>query len=120
MSDHAQAGREANARKHLLAAGAAKLPRAPWLHRNQPPSATDLTHFALWKADEDSLAAALTLLSAARAEVDQLEAGVLFAARAQGFSWPRISQEMGFASAQAAQQRFDRVSGRVGGRKATP
>jgi hypothetical protein len=122
VSDHAQAERESRARKQLLAAGAAKLPRPPWQHRNQPPSAIDLNHFALWRAgaDEDALLSALTLLPAARAEIDQLEAGIMFAARAQGLSWPQISRAMGLASAQAAQQRFDRLSGRVGTRKAQP
>ncbi len=57
--------------------------------------------------------AALTLLPAARAEVDQVEAALLFTARTQGMSWPRISRAMGLGSAQAAQQRFDRVTDRV-------
>jgi hypothetical protein len=34
-------------------------------------------------------------------------------ARSAGLSWPQISRAMGLASAQAAQQRFGRVSGRV-------
>jgi len=96
--------------------------RAPWLHRSQPPSSVDLIHFALWRdhagdIDEGTLLAALTLLPAARAEVDQIEASVLFAARSHGLSWPRISHAMGLASAQAAQQRFDRVTGRVENRR---
>jgi hypothetical protein len=57
--------------------------------------------------------AALALLTAARAEVDQLEAAVLFAARSEGLPWSRISRAMGLGSAQAAAQRYDRVSGRV-------
>jgi hypothetical protein len=121
-ADHAQAAREADARKQLLDAGASSLPRAPWLHKSQPPSAVDLIHFALWSAgtgviDERTLLASLTLLPAARAEVDQVEAAVLLTARSHGLSWPRISRAMGLASAQAAQQRFDRVSGRVENRR---
>jgi hypothetical protein len=117
-SDQGQAAREADARGQLFRAGAARIPRAPWLHGSQPPSAVDLIQFALWRTntgevDEEDLAAALTLLPAARAEVDQLEAALLFAARARGLSWSRISQTMGLRSAQAAQQRFDRVTGRV-------
>lgn len=116
----AQAAREADARGRLLQAGAASLPRPPWLTEWQPPAATDLIRFALWRAntgdlgDQDVLAA-LALLPAARAERDQSEAALLFTARAQGLSWPRISRAMGLGSPQAAQQRFDRVSGRVQG-----
>ena len=117
-ADHEQAAGEADARGRLLGAGASSLPRAPWLQRGQPPSAVDLTRFAVWRAsagdagDEDLLAA-LTLLSAARAEVDQVEAALLFTARAHGLSWPRISRAMGLGSPQAAQQRFGRVTGRA-------
>lgn len=117
-ADQEQAAREADARRRLLDAGASSLPRAPWLHRSQPPSAVDLIHFALWgprgsDADEAVLQAALTLLPAARAEMDQIEAAALLTARSNGLSWPRISRAMGLASAQAAQQRFERVTGRV-------
>jgi hypothetical protein len=118
-ADHGQAAREADARGRLLAAAASSLPRAPWLHEAQPPSAVDLTRFAAWRASaghvgEEDLLAALTLLSAARAEVDQVEAALLFTARAHGLTWPRISRAMGLGSAQAAQQRFGRVTGRAG------
>lgn len=116
-SDQGQAAREADARGRLLGAGAARLPRAPWLPDAQPPAAVDLIQYALWRSradgGEDDLLAALTLLPAARAELDQLEAALLFTARARGLSWSRISQAMGLGSAQAAQQRFDRVTDRV-------
>lgn len=121
--DQGQAAREADARARLLAAGATDLPRAPWRHRDQPPSAVDLIRHALWRAggkdavDDGDLAAALALLPAARAETDQIEAALLFTARAAGMSWPRIARAMGLGSAQAAQQRFDRVSGRAGHRE---
>jgi hypothetical protein len=136
--DQAQAAREAGARRLLLGAGAALLPRQPWLHEQQPPAATDLIRFAVWRASaggheanaggheanaggisneggigEEGVLAALTLLTAARAELDQTEAALLFTARSQGLSWPRISRAMGLGSPQAAQQRFDRVSGRA-------
>ncbi len=118
-ADHEQAAREAEARGRLLGAGASSLPRAPWLHRAQPPSAVDLIRFAVWRAQaggagEEDLLEALALLSAARAEVDQVEAALLFTARARGLSWPRISRAMGLGSPQAAQQRFGRVTGRAG------
>jgi glutathione S-transferase len=119
QADHEQAGREATARRELLAAGAASLPRAPWLAGPQPPAAADLIQFALWRSQHDHLGeagllAALALLPAARAEVDQIEAALLFTARARGLPWARISQAMGLGSPQAAQQRFGRVTGRSG------
>jgi hypothetical protein len=111
-----------------MEAGASELRRPPWLRGNQPTSAVDLIRFALWRDSttgtdsaenaedgfgQEELLAALTLMSAARAELDQAEAGLLFTARAHGLSWPRISRALGLGSPQAAQQRFDRVSGRA-------
>ena len=66
--------------------------------------------------EDDDLLAALALLPAARAEADQIEAALLFTARARGLSWARISAAIGLGSPQAAQQRFDRVTGRAGNR----
>ena len=123
--DQVQAAREADARSLLLGAGAARLPRPPWVHGQQPPAATDLIRFAAWRANagdpasdadgigDEGVLAALSLLAAARAELDQSEAALLFTARSRGLSWPRISRAMGLGSPQAAQQRFDRVSGRA-------
>ena len=116
--DQVRAAREADARSLLLGAGAALLPRPPWVHGQQPPAATDLIRFAVWRANaggvgEEGVLAALSLLAAARAELDQSEAALLFTARSHGLSWPRISRAMGLGSPQAAQQRFDRVSGRA-------
>jgi hypothetical protein len=117
-SDQQQSAREQSARKRLLDAGASTLPRAPWLHRSQPPSTVDLVRFAVWrgqgdKVSDDEVMAALALLPAARAEMEQLETALLFTARAQRLSWGRISRAMGLGSAQAALQRFDRLTGRV-------
>jgi hypothetical protein len=116
-SDQQQSGREQSARTRLLDAGASSLPRAPWLHRSQPPSAVDLVRFAVWRGQgdkvNDEVMAALSLLPAARAEMEQLETALLFTARAQGLSWGRISRAMGLGSAQAALQRFDRLTSRV-------
>jgi len=130
--DQVRAAREADARGLLLGAGAARLPRPPWAHGQQPPAATDLIRFAAWRANaggpaataggartdadgigDEGVLAALSLLAAARAELDQSEAALLFTARSRGLSWPRISRAMGLGSPQAAQQRFDRVSGRA-------
>ncbi len=117
-SDQQQSALEQSSRNRLLDAGASSLPRAPWLHPSQPPSAVDLVHFAVWHGrgdmvDDDDVTAALTLLPAARAEMEQLETALVFSARAQGLSWRRISRAMGLGSAQAALQRFDRLTGRV-------
>jgi hypothetical protein len=116
--DQGRAAAEQHARRHLLDAGASTLPRAPWLHRRQPVSSIDLIRFAVWRGQtgrvtEDDVRAALTLLPAARAEVSQLEAALLFTARSQGLSWSRISRAMGLGSAQAALQRFGRVTRRI-------
>ena len=117
-SDQQQSAREQRSQKLLLDAGASSLPRAPWLHPSQPPSALDLVRYAVWRGQDDNVnddeaMAALTLLPAARAEMEQLETALLFTARAQGLSWGRISRAMGLGSAQAALQRFDRLTSRV-------
>ena len=113
-SDQQQSAREQSSRKRLLDAGASSLPRAPWLHCSQPPSAVDLVRFAVWRGQGDKVNdEEVTLLPAARAEMEQLETALLFTARAQGLSWGRISRAMGLGSAQAALQRFDRLTGRV-------
>jgi hypothetical protein len=118
QADHGQAAREADARQRLLEAGGAALPRAPWLTGRQPPSAADLIQFTLWRSHaagtgDGDLLAALALLPAARAEADQVEAALLFTARARGLSWARISQAIGLGSPQAAQQRFGRITSRA-------
>jgi hypothetical protein len=115
--DHEQAAREAGARQRLLGAGAAGLPRMPWLAGRQPPAAADGGARGHGGSGADDVLAALTLLAAARAEVDQTEAALLFTARAHGLSWSQISQAMGLGSPQAAQQRFGRVTGRAGQRE---
>ena len=60
--------------------------------------------------------AALALLTSARRELDQLEAGLLFLARAEGVSWGSIGEALGLRTPQAAAQRSDRVSARLEGR----
>jgi hypothetical protein len=106
------------ARGIVADAGAARLDRRPWQHPAQPASDADLVRFAAWAArrpdaDPELLAAGLRLLASARAEFDQIEAGLLFAARSAGMTWPRIADALGLGSAQAAQQRLDRVLARV-------
>jgi hypothetical protein len=120
-TDHQRAAQERAAREHLLTAGASSLPRPPWLHAAQPPSPVDLVRFAVWRgqAGDDrpvDIEAALALVPSARSDVEALESALVFLARSHGMAWSRIARAMGLGSAQAAQQRFDRVSGRTAAR----
>lgn len=114
-ADAAQAGRERDAQTRLAhLAGDAIAPR-PWRPPPVPPAAADLAHYALWRAadlDPDDLVQALTLVPAARAEVEALEAGLLFVARSAGLTWAQIADAMGFNSPQACQQHFTRLAAR--------
>lgn len=121
-ADQAQAETERAARRLLMDLGAAELSDRPWQGSAVPPSAIDLVLFFLWRdaglaRDEgDSQAnaadAALRLLPAARAELDQIETGLLFAARTRGLTWVQMAEAMGLNSPQACQQRFDRLTSR--------
>ncbi|MBB6568636.1 hypothetical protein [Kribbella sandramycini] len=112
-NDHAQAQREADARHRLLDRGADQLERRPWQPAPIPPSAVDLIQFFLHSdGDRDAALAALQLLPAARAEVDQLETGLLFAARGLGLTWAEMARALGLNSPQACQQRLDRLAAR--------
>ncbi|MEV6416408.1 hypothetical protein [Kribbella sp. NPDC051718] len=127
-SDQRQAQREREAREQLLAVGADQLVRRPWQVGAMPPSAVDLIQFFLWRsssapvsepggADQEmvqAVVAALQLLPAARAEIDQLETGLLFAARGLGLTWAQMAQALGLNSPQACQQRLDRLTSRSG------
>ncbi|GII20018.1 DNA-binding protein [Planomonospora parontospora] len=114
-TDHARAQRERDARERLLRLGADALDARPWRPAPTPPSAVDLVQFALWRwADlgpEDVLSA-LALLPAARAEIEGLEAGLLFTARSAGLTWAQMAHAMGFNSPQACQQRYTRLAAR--------
>lgn len=101
-------------------AGATELERRPWQRPGQPASDLDLVRFVAWQArnpetDRDVLAAGLRLLGSARAEVDQIEAALLFAARAAGMTFQEIGPLLGVGSGQAAQQRMSRVMARLNG-----
>lgn len=114
-ADHERAQRESEARERLLEVGADQLTPPPWRPDPVPPSAVDLTQYALWRSaelDPDDLLRALSLLPAARSEVDGVEAGLLFAARSEGITWAQIAEAMGFRSPQACQQYVHRLSAR--------
>ncbi len=116
-ADHGQADRERHARERLLSLGADALGPRPWRPPPIPPSAVDLAQFAAWRSADlapEDLLAALALLPAARAEVEELEAALLFAARAAGLTWAQMAQAMGFNSPQACQQRYARLAAHQG------
>ena len=112
------------ARAVVNAAGAAGLERRPWQADRQPAADGELVRFVAWHCrdagttDPAVLQAGLRLLPSARAELDQVEAGLLFAARAAGMTWPQVASALQLGSAQAAQQRFHRVLARLGGPQA--
>ncbi|MER5336127.1 DNA-binding protein [Micromonospora sp. NPDC002717] len=65
------------------------------------------------RVDDADLVAALTLVPHLRAEVDAMEAGLLTLARGRGLTWQQIAYGLGLGSAQAAKQRFERLSART-------
>ncbi|MEV0675386.1 DNA-binding protein [Actinosynnema sp. NPDC050436] len=114
-ADQAKGQRERDARDRLMALGADRLERRPWRPDPVPPTALDLTQYALWRSadlDRDELLSALALLPAARAEVEGVEVGLLFTARSEGLTWAQIADAMGFHSPQACQQYVTRLSAR--------
>lgn len=116
VADSARARREQDAQDRLLALGADGLQPRPWRPAPVPPTAVDLTQFALWRAGDlsaDDLLAALALLPAARAEVDGVESGLLFVARSAGLTWAQIAEATGFRSPQACQQYYTRLAART-------
>lgn len=121
-SDAGDALRQSQAARRLLTKGASELPRQPWADERQPPSAAELVRHVLWRAngggrgepvDALDVRAGLALISAAREEMNALESALLFLARSEGLTWQEIAQSLGLRSAQAAQQRLDRLSGRA-------
>jgi hypothetical protein len=87
----------------------------------RPSALRLLEEYAAWAAcqegDEDqrdAALAALTLVPAARAEVDALESGVLFAAKTSGLTWAQMAGPLGLGSPQAVHQRVERLTDRLG------
>jgi len=117
-SDHDHAAVLDSYRQVLGQVGGEDLGVRPWQHAAQPASDADLVRLAAWKAsdvkvDEKVVAAGLGLLASARAELDQVEAGLLFAARGAGMTFQQIAGVLGLGSGQAAQQRMARVLSRL-------
>ncbi|WP_017586513.1 hypothetical protein [Nocardiopsis ganjiahuensis] len=64
--------------------------------------------------DQGDLTAALTLVPWARAEFDQMEAGLLTMAKGRGMTWQELAFGLGLGTAQAARQRHERLVKRTG------
>lgn len=113
--DHVRAQRERAARDRLLNLGADRLEPRPWRPAPIPPTAVDLTQYALYRSADlppEDIMSALALLPAARAEVEGVEVGLIFAARNEGLTWAQIADAMGFRSPQACQQYVNRLTTR--------
>ena len=65
------------------------------------------------EVDRADITAALSLVPRARAEMDELEAGLLEMARGRGMTWPEIAFGLGLGSPQAARQRYERLAERT-------
>ncbi|WP_217132461.1 DNA-binding protein [Streptomyces sp. AC558_RSS880] len=65
------------------------------------------------EVDRADITAALSLVPRARAEMDELEVGLLEMARGRGMTWPEIAFGLGLRSPQAARQRYERLVGRT-------
>ena len=65
------------------------------------------------EVDHADITAALSLVPRARAEMDELEVGLLEMARGRGMTWPEIAFGLGLRSPQAARQRYERLVGRT-------
>ncbi|WP_101790823.1 DNA-binding protein [Nonomuraea indica] len=114
-ADHVLARREQDARERLLSLGADALAPRPWRPPPAPPAAIDLVQFAVWRhtdLDPEDVLSALTLLPAARAEVEGLESALLFSARSAGLTWAQMADALGFNSPQACQQHYTRLTAR--------
>jgi len=61
--------------------------------------------------DASNLLDALRLLIPARSALDRLEGQLIMKSRERGLSWQQIAESMEYDSPQAAQQRFQRLTG---------
>lgn len=117
--DHARARREHVALRHVVE----RLADAERPGPTDPPArltAQEAVHLIASRAagggrsadapemDRTDIMAALTLLPRARADLDVLEASLLFVARDIGLTWQDIAYGLGLRSPQAAQKRAGR------------
>ncbi|WP_238156422.1 DNA-binding protein, partial [Streptomyces sp. TSRI0384-2] len=67
------------------------------------------------EVDPADVTAALTLVPSARADLDELETGLIRMARGRGMTWQEIAFGLGLGTPQAARQRYERLAGRAAG-----
>src|SRR5690625_6977644 len=94
-ADQERAKREADAQDSILAMGADQLDARPWRPSPAPPTAADLAQYALWRSADltaGELLDALSLIPAAKAEIEGVETGLLFVARSEGLTWARSEE----------------------------
>ncbi|MGW6772743.1 DNA-binding protein [Streptomyces sp. NPDC055037] len=65
------------------------------------------------EVDHADITAALSLIPAARGDMDELEAGLLKMARGREMTWQEIAFGLGLGTPQAARQRYERLAGRT-------
>ncbi|GGU92041.1 hypothetical protein GCM10010260_28250 [Streptomyces filipinensis] len=65
------------------------------------------------EVDHADITAALSLVPLVRAEMDELETGLLEMARGRGMTWPEIAFGLGLGTPQAARQRYERLASRT-------
>ncbi|SDG78422.1 hypothetical protein SAMN05421505_10811 [Sinosporangium album] len=63
--------------------------------------------------DHADITAALSLVPLVRAEIDELETGLLQMARGRGMTWQEIAFGLGLGTPQAARQRYERLASRA-------
>jgi len=65
------------------------------------------------EVDQADIVAALSLVPQARAQADDLEAGLIQMARGRGMTWQEIAFGLGLGTPQAARQRYERLAVRT-------
>jgi hypothetical protein len=75
-------------------------------------SGAALPHDGEPEVDRADIVAALSLIPQARAQADDLEAGLIRMARGRGMTWQEIAFGLGLGTPQAARQRYERLVGR--------
>ncbi|MEO3784753.1 DNA-binding protein [Actinocorallia sp. B10E7] len=65
------------------------------------------------EVDRADIVAALSLVPQARAQADDLEAGLIQMARGRGMTWQEIAFGLGLGTPQAARQRYERLTERT-------
>lgn len=72
------------------------------------------------EVDQADIVAALSLVPLIRAEMDELETGLLQMARGRDMTWQEIAFGLGLGTPQAARQRYERLASRTGSDEGNP